>query len=219
MYLIPVKRNVENRAAEIFTRLKKQYPDSRCSLIFQQPHELLISTILSAQCTDKRVNQVTPGLFRKYPTPRAFADADIDELKNDIRSTGFYNNKAKAIKASLSDIVEKYDGNIPNSLDKLIKLNGVGRKTANVVLGDAFGTPGMVVDTHVKRISNLLGLTKNTDPVKIEQDLMRLFPSEQWTLLGHLMIDHGRAICIARRPKCGQCILNDICPSANIPER
>ena len=214
-----MKKDLRNRASEIFNRLKKHYPDSACSLVFQKPHELLVSTILSAQCTDKRVNQVTPGLFQKYPTPKAFAEADIDELINDIRSTGFYNNKAKAIKATMTDIVEKYNGNVPNRLDQLIQLRGVGRKTANVVLGDAFGIPGIVVDTHVKRISNLLGLTKNDDPVKIEQDLMQLFPPEQWTALGHLFIDHGRAVCIARRPKCGKCFLNDICPSADLYER
>ncbi|MFH1249717.1 MAG: endonuclease III [bacterium] len=206
-------------ANEIFNRLQIHYPNAKCSLVFQQPHELLVSTILSAQCTDKRVNQVTPGLFIKYPTLQSFAVADIDELKNDIRSTGFYNNKAKTIKESMQDIINKYDGTIPNTLEKLVGLKGVGRKTANVVLGDAFGIPGIVVDTHVKRISRLLGLTKNSAPVKIEQDLMQLFPSEHWTILGHLMIDHGRAICVARRPKCDKCFLNDICPSAKIPER
>ena len=210
---------LKNHAHIILQRLKEAYPESHCSLVHKSPHELLISTILSAQCTDKRVNQVTPGLFKKYPTPLAFAEADIDELKNDIRSTGFYNNKAKAIKESMWDIVDKYDGTIPNTLEELVSLKGVGRKTANVVLGDAFGIPGIVVDTHVKRISRLLGLTKNSDPVKIEQDLMQLFLPEQWTVLGHLMIDHGRAVCIARRPKCSQCFLNDICPSARIPER
>ncbi|MDO9549179.1 MAG: endonuclease III [Candidatus Marinimicrobia bacterium] len=214
-----VDKNLRQRAAEIFHRLQTHYPDSKCSLVFQKPYELLISTILSAQCTDKRVNQVTPGLFKKYQTPQAFADADIDELKNDIRSTGFYNNKAKAIKESMQDIVEKYNGNLPNTLEQLIKLKGVGRKTANVVLGDAFGIPGVVVDTHVRRLSNRMGLTKNTDPLKIEQDLMKIFPLEQWTMLGHLMIDHGRSICIARKPKCPECFLNEICPSADLSER
>ena len=214
-----MKKDLKSRASEIFNRLKKHNPDSACSLVFQKPHELLVSTILSAQCTDKRVNQVTPGLFQKYPTPKAFAEADIDELINDIRSTGFYNNKAKAIKATMTDIVEKYNGNVPNRLDQLIQLRGVGRKTANVVLGDAFGIPGIVVDTHVKRISNLLGLTKNDDPGAPDVPAWQLFPPEQWTALGHLMIDHGRTVCIARRPKCGQCVLNDICPSANILER
>ena len=218
-YLILVNTELKQLANEIFNRFQTHYPDAKCFLVFQQPHELLVSTILSAQCTDKRVNQVTPGLFIKYPTLQSFAVADINELKNDIRSTGFYNNKAKAIKESMQDIINKYDGKIPNTLEKLVGLKGVGRKTANVVLGDAFGVPGVVVDTHVKRISRLLGLTKNSGPVKIEQDLIRLFPPEQWTLLGHLMIDHGRAICVARRPKCDKCFLNDICPSAKIPER
>lgn len=197
----------------------KAYPNAQCSLKFVNPRELLISTILSAQCTDKRVNQVTPGLFKKYASAKAFASADIDELKNDIRSTGFYNHKAKSIQQSMRAIVEKHNGNVPDTLEDLLKLNGVGRKTANVVLGDAFGIPGVVVDTHVKRLSNRMGLTKNSDPEKIEQDMMNLFPPEQWTLLGHLMIDHGRSICIARKPRCNECFLNDICPSAEITQR
>lgn len=207
------------RAAQIFQRLQKHYPDSRCSLTFQKPHELLVSTILSAQCTDKRVNQVTAGLFRKYPTPLAFANADIEELKDDIRSTGFFNHKAQAIQAAMQDIITKYNGKIPDSMEKLLTLKGVGRKTANVVLGDAFGVPGIVVDTHVKRISRRLGWTIHSDPEKIERDLMQLFPPERWTLLGHLLIDHGRAVCIARRPRCRDCFLNDLCPSADGTER
>ncbi len=197
----------------------KAYPNAQCSLKFANPRELLVSTILSAQCTDKRVNQVTPGLFKKYASAKAFASADIDELKNDIRSTGFYNHKAKSIQQSMKTIVEKHNGNVPDTLEDLLKLNGVGRKTANVVLGDAFGIPGVVVDTHVKRLSNRMGLTKNSDPEKIEQGLIKIFPPEQWTLLGHLMIDHGRSICIARKPKCNECFLNDICPSAEITQR
>ena len=159
---------------------------------------------------------MTPGLFQKYPTARAFAEADIEELKNDIRSTGFFNNKAKAIKAAMQSVVEKFGGEVPRTMDELLQLEGVGRKTANVVLGNAFGVPGVVVDTHVKRLANLLGLTKNADPEKIERDLMRLFPPEQWILLGHLLIDHGRAICIARDPQCNKCCLSDICPPAEI---
>jgi endonuclease-3 len=157
---------------------------------------------------------VTPGLFQKYPTARAFAEADLEELKNDIRSTGFFNNKAKAIKAAMQSVVEKFGGEIPGTMDDLVQLEGVGRKTANVVLGDAFGVPGVVVDTHVRRLAYRLGLSENTDPDKIEQDLMQLFPPEQWTLLGHLLINHGRAICTARNPQCKKCCLNDICPSA-----
>ena len=211
--------SLKNLAKEIFPRLKNAYPAAKCSLQFQSPHELLVSTILSAQCTDKRVNQIAPGLFKKYPSAKAFASADIEELKNDILSTGFYNHKARAIQGSMKTIMEKYNGEVPESLEELVKLDGVGRKTANVVLGDAFGIPGVVVDTHVKRLSNRMGLTKNTDPLKIEQDLMKLLPPEQWTLLGHLMIEHGRAVCTARSPKCSECFLTDICPSAKTHER
>jgi len=200
----------------IFSRLSAAYPTAHCALSYTNPRELLIATILSAQCTDKRVNLVTPGLFQKYPTARAFAKADLEELKNDIRSTGFFNNKAKAIKAAMQSVVEKFGGEVPGTMDELLQLEGVGRKTANVVLGNAFGVPGVVVDTHVKRLTNLLGLTKNSDPEKIEQDLMRQFPKEQWTMLGHLLIEHGRQVCIARRPQCKKCCINDICPSAEI---
>jgi len=200
----------------IFSRLSAAYPSAHCALNYTNPRELLIATILSAQCTDKRVNLVTPGLFKKYPTAQAFADANLEELKNDIRSTGFFNNKAKAIKAAMQSVVEKFGGEVPGTMDELLQLEGVGRKTANVVLGNAFGIPGVVVDTHVKRLANLLGLTKNTDPEKIEQDLMQQFLKEQWTMLGHLLIEHGRQVCIARRPQCKKCCLNDICPSAEI---
>jgi len=162
---------------------------------------------------------VTPDLFNKYPTVKAFAEADIEELKEDIRSTGFYNHKAESIRNSMRTIIEKFGGEVPRNLSDLTSLDGVGRKTANVVLGDAFGIPGVVVDTHVKRLSNRMGLTKNTDPLKIEQDLMEFFPPKQWTLLGHLMIAHGRAVCVARKPKCNECFLNDICPSAEITQR
>jgi len=218
-YLIVVNKPSVTHTAQIFQRLHEHYPNAQCSLTFQRPHELLISTILSAQCTDKRVNQVTAVLFKKYPTPAAFANADIEELKADIRSTGFFNHKARAIQAAMQDIITKYNGRVPDSMDELLALKGVGRKTANVVLGDAFGIPGIVVDTHVKRISRRLGWTDHSDPEKIEQDLMRLFPSEQWTLLGHLLIDHGRTVCIARRPRCPDCFLNDLCPSADGTER
>ncbi len=203
----------------ILKRLAESYPSAKCSLHHRHPHELLIATILSAQCTDKRVNQVTPGLFKKYPTAKAFADADIEELKNDIRSTGFYNHKARAIQVSMKTIIENFNGKVPDKMEDLLQLEGVGRKTANVVLGDAFGIPGVVVDTHVKRVSRLLGLSKNSDPEKIEKDLMKLFPAEQWTLLGHLMIAHGRAVCVARKSKCNECFLNDLCPSAEQTQR
>lgn len=209
----------KNLAQEIFSRLKNAYPTAKCSLQFRKPHELLVSTILSAQCTDKRVNRVTPALFRKYSTVKAFAESDIEELKADIRSTGFYNHKAESIRNSMRTIIEKFGGEVPRNLRGLTSLDGVGRKTANVVLGDAFGIPGIVVDTHVRRLSNRMGLTNNSDPEKIEQDLMKLFPPEQWTLLGHLMIAHGRAVCVARKPKCNECFLNDICPSAETTQR
>jgi endonuclease-3 len=162
---------------------------------------------------------VTPDLFRKYTTVKAFAESDIEELKENIRPAGFYNHKAKSIKESMKTIIKIFNGKVPDKMEDLLQLEGVGRKTANVVLGDAFGIPGVVVDTHVKRLSSRMELTKNTDPEKIEQDLMKLLPPNQWTLLGHLMIDHGRAICIARKPKCPDCFLNDICPSAEIPAR
>jgi len=199
---------------EILARLIDNYPDAQCSLDFVKPHELLVSTILSAQCTDKQVNKVTPALFRKYPTPQAFAEADPEELREMIRSTGFFNNKAKSIRNAMRAVVTKFDGRVPHTLEELLQLEGVGRKTANVVLGDAFGTPGIVVDTHVKRIARRLGLTENNDPVRIEFDLMALIPEEHWTLFGHLIIDHGRAICQARKPRCQNCFLHDICPSA-----
>jgi len=217
-YQMTNKHRIENStiSTEIFSRLSTAYPTAQCALKHTNPRELLIATILSAQCTDKRVNLVTPGLFKKYPTAQAFADADLEELKNDIRSTGFFNNKAKAIKATMQSVVEKFGGEVPGTMDELLQLEGVGRKTANVVLGNAFGVPGVVVDTHVKRLTNLLGLTKNSDPEKIEQDLMRQFPKEQWTMLGHLLIEHGRQVCIARRPQCKKCCINDICPSAEI---
>jgi len=206
----------EKQAAGIYTRLKKAYPGARCSLNFAKPHELLVSTILSAQCTDKQVNKVTPALFQKYPSAQAFAEAPLEELKELIRPTGFFNHKAQSIQSAMRSVVEEFDGRVPDNMDDLLKLQGVGRKTANVVLGDAFGTPGVVVDTHVKRLAKRMGLTQNNDPVKIEFDLMQLFPKEQWTLLGHLMIDHGRAVCDARKPKCKECVMNDICPSAQL---
>lgn len=201
----------KEKAIRIINKLEAHYPNSKCSLNFSNPAQLLVSTILSAQCTDKQVNKVTPILFEKYPTVEALAYADMDEIREIIRPTGFFNNKAKAIKKSMTSLMEKFNGNVPGSLDELVKLEGVGRKTANVVLGDAFGVPGVVVDTHVKRISNRLGMTKNEDPKKIEQDLMKLLPPERWTLFGHMIIDHGRKICKARKPDCDNCFLQDEC--------
>jgi endonuclease III len=203
------------RAREIYDRLIGHYPDAHCALDFKSPFQLLIATILSAQCTDKRVNMVTPALFKRYRTPAALAAAKPEELEEMIKSTGFFRNKTKSLLGMSNAVAEKHGGQVPDSLDELVKLPGVGRKTANVVLGNAYDkNEGVVVDTHVGRLSKRLGLTRNTDPVKIEQDLMKLFPSDQWTMLSHLLIEHGRRICDARRPKCEQCFLSDICPSS-----
>ena len=196
---------------QIIEKLQENYPDSKCSLEFKNPVELLVATMLSAQCTDKQVNKVTPILFETFPSVRALADADLEKIKAIVRPTGFYNNKAKSIKKSMNSLQDKYDGEVPNNLDDLVKLDGVGRKTANVVMGDAFGVPGVVVDTHVKRITNRLGMTKNEEPNKIEKDLMEIIPSEKWTMFGHMIIDHGRAICKARKPECEKCFLQEEC--------
>ena len=204
-------------AREVFARLKSAYPDAHTELDHETPLQLLIATILSAQCTDKRVNMVTPLLFRTFPTAASLADASREELEEIIKSTGFFRNKTKSLIGLGKALVERHNGEVPDSMDALVKLPGVGRKTANVVLGNAFGkNVGVVVDTHVARLSHRLGLTKETDPVKIEQDLMQLFPSENWTLLAHLLIFHGRRVCIARTPKCEICVLNDICPSSSV---
>ena len=211
------KRPTAERAAEIYDRLAAHYPDAHCALDFKTPYQLLVATILSAQCTDKRVNMVTPALFKRYKTPAAMADADPAELEEMIKSTGFYRNKTKSLLGMSRALVEHHRGKVPDELLELVALPGVGRKTANVVLGNAFDrNEGVVVDTHVGRVSQRLGLTRETDPVKIEQDLMRLFPSERWTMLAHLLIEHGRRICVARRPKCEECFLNDICPSSRV---
>jgi endonuclease-3 len=202
-------------AAEVFARLERAYPDAHCALDHRNPFELLAATILSAQCTDVRVNLVTPELFRTYPTPAALAGARQKDVERIIQSTGFFRNKAKNLVAMAQALVARHGARVPRTMAELHALPGVGRKTANVVLGNAFGlSEGVVVDTHVARIAKLLGLTRHTDPVKIERDLMRLFPREQWTLLSHLLISHGRAVCIARRPRCGECVLSDLCPSS-----
>jgi len=207
-------------AAEIFDRLHERYPDARCALDHRSAFELLVATILSAQCTDARVNQVTPALFARYPNARALAAATPSELEALIRSTGFFRNKAKNLLGMAQRLVAAHDGEVPRSLEALVELPGVARKTANVVTGTAFGlTTGVVVDTHVTRLSQLLGLTQETDAVKIERDLMRQFPRERWVELSHLLILHGRAICVARRPKCDACPLADLCPSAFAYER
>lgn len=198
---------------KILRRLKKKYSDAECSLTYVDPLQLLVATILSAQCTDARVNMVTPGLFKKYPTAHDFAVAEIPELENDIRSTGFYRNKAKNIKAACQIIDEKYGGRVPDEMSKLIELPGVGRKTANCVLGNGFGIAvGVVVDTHVDRLSHRLGLSEANTPEKVERDLMRLFPPEEWIGISHRLILLGRESCPARKPKCETCVLGDICP-------
>jgi len=188
------------------------YPDARCALEHRSPWELLVATILSAQCTDKRVNLVTPGLFAKYPTPRDFASVRPEVLANDIRSTGFFNNKAKSIVGAAKRVVSEFSGQVPRTLEELLTIPGAARKTANVVLGTAYGiASGVVVDTHVQRITRRLDLTRNTDPVKIERDLMQVIPKEKWILFSHQTILHGRALCVARNPRCAQCLLNSLC--------
>ena len=191
------------------------YPDAECELTHHDPFQLLISTILSAQCTDKRVNMVTPALFKRFKTPRSFANAERSELEGLIRSTGFFRSKAKSIQEASRDIAEKHKGKLPETMEELTQLRGVGRKTANVVLGTAFGkNEGVVVDTHVKRISYRLGLTKQKDPVKVEKDLVEILPRKEWTLFSHRLIWHGRKLCKAARPQCPACDLAPLCPSA-----
>ena len=201
----------------ITERLREAYPDAKCSLDFRNPYELLVATILSAQCTDERVNMVTPALFRRYPTPRELAGARTEELEELIRSTGFFRNKTKSLLGMATAVTEEHSGEVPSDFDDMVKLPGVGRKTANVVLGNAFGTnAGIAVDTHVRRVSGRLGLTRETDPEKIEPDLMKLVPREDWTDISHLLIYHGRAICKAPKPRCEECMLSDICPSSRV---
>ena len=213
------KRGTELKvhALEILARLKREYPDAHCELDFETPLQLLIATILSAQCTDKRVNIVTPELFRRYPDAHSLAAASPADLEELIRSTGFFRNKTKSLLGMSSVVTERHNGNVPSTMDELVDLPGVGRKTANVVLGNAFRiNEGIVVDTHVGRLSVRLGLTNQTDPVKVEQALIPLFPRDDWALLSHLLIFHGRRVCIARSPKCASCVLSDVCPSARV---
>ena len=214
------KESIDQRKArigKIVAGLQKAYPDAHCELNHTNPLELLIATILSAQCTDKRVNMVTPQLFKKYPTAQDFANARLPELEEEIKSTGFYRNKAKSITKAARNIVEKHGGKVPNTMEELIALGGVGRKTANVVLGNAFNiNTGIVVDTHVARLSQRLGLTKETDPVKIELALMNLVPQDQWTLFSHWLIWHGRRRCFARSPDCPNCEIRSVCPRTGV---
>lgn len=203
------------RASEILKKLKKEYPLAKIALEFQTPFQLLISTILSAQCTDERVNLVTKTLFKKYKKPEDYLRVSNQELEKDIFSTGFYRQKAKNIKNCCKALIEKYKGKVPEDFEKLNSLPGVGRKTASVVAGNAFGIPAIAVDTHVIRLSNLLGFVNTCDPVKIESSLMEIFPREEWINLGHYLMNHGRKVCIARRPKCLQCVVGDLCPGFN----
>jgi len=217
MAKVPSKTTVvrQARLMAILPLLKRAYPNARCSLNHRTPLQLLVATILSAQCTDERVNKVTPTLFAKYPTAAALANVAQQELERDIQSTGFFRNKAKSIRAMAAALVTTHNGQVPQTMEELTELAGVGRKTANVVLGNAMGkNVGIVVDTHVTRLSQRLGLTQHADPVKIEQDLMAVVPQNEWTDWSHLLIFHGRAICQARKPKCDKCPLRPHCPSA-----
>jgi endonuclease-3 len=205
------------RVARIIAGLKKAYPDAHCELNYTSPLELLIATILSAQCTDKRVNLVTTELFKKYRSAADYASAPDAQLENEIKSTGFFRNKTKSIKAATEAILRRHDGNVPKSMEELVQLGGVGRKTANVVLGNAFNVNvGVVVDTHVARLSERLGLTREKDPAKIEQDLMELVPQKEWTLFSHLLIWHGRRRCVARSPDCPGCEIKLLCPRIGV---
>jgi len=202
-------------AADVLSQLKALYPDARCALNYRNAFELLCATILSAQCTDARVNMVTPTLFARYPTPFELAEADSDEVQKIIQSTGFFRNKTRSLIGMAQALVANHGGEVPRTMEELRKLPGVGRKTANVVLGNAYNlNEGVTVDTHVGRLSRLLGLSPETDPEKIEEQLMRLFPQEDWALLSHLLIFHGRQVCIARRPRCADCVLARMCPSS-----
>ena len=202
----------QERVAEILRRLDRMYPGATCALVHRSPWELLVATILSAQCTDRRVNEVTPGLFAKYPTPRDFAAVRPEVLAVDIRSTGFFNNKAKSIVGAAKRVVADFGGEVPKSMEEMLTIPGAARKTANVVLGTAYGiASGIVVDTHVQRLAARLDLSKHTEPVKIEQDLMKIIPRDKWILFSHQLILHGRALCVARNPKCAECALNEIC--------
>jgi endonuclease III len=205
------------RTRQIIARLHREFPDAACALNHTNPLELLVATILSAQCTDVRVNKVTPALFAKYRSAADYAAADPEVFQREIQSTGFFRNKTKSILGMAQALVEQYDGRVPDTMDELVALPGVGRKTANVVLGNAFDkNEGVVVDTHVQRISRLLGLTRETTAEKIEWDLMALVPRKDWTIFSHLLILHGRKTCIARRPKCESCRINDLCPSSRV---
>ncbi|MBC7855230.1 MAG: endonuclease III [Pirellulaceae bacterium] len=221
--LVPAKpgsKATREQAAAVAIGLANEYGDAECALVHRNAFELLIATILSAQCTDVRVNMVTPALFKKWPTPEAIARAEVAELERAIQSTGFFRNKARNILGCCGKLVQEHGGEVPQTLAELVELPGIGRKTANVVLGTAFGIPsGVVVDTHVTRLCYRLGLTKQTNAVKIEQDLIQLLPPDEWINFSHRLIHHGRRICNARKPRCGECILLAICPRVGVEEK
>jgi endonuclease III len=204
------------RAGEIVRRLRQKYPGVGSALDYEDPLQCMVATILSAQCTDARVNLVTPALFQKYPTVQDYLNVPQQELENDIRSTGFFRNKAKSIQASCRAIVETYSGSVPRTMDELLTMEGIGRKTANCILCNAYGQPGIMVDTHVKRLAFRMGLTHQKNPDKIEFDLKAMLPESDWTDASHLLIHHGRNVCMARKPKCSDCILGDICPRMEV---
>ncbi len=204
------------RAVEINRRLTREYPEAACALVHQGAYQLLVATILSAQCTDKRVNQVTPAFFAAYPTPAELATAELEAVIEIIRSTGFFNHKAWHLMGMALAVVRDHGGEIPGTMEQLVQLPGVGRKTANVILGNVFGVPGLAVDTHMLRLANLLGLAAGKDAVKVERALCRLLPPEEWALFSHRIIEHGRQVCIARRPRCEECLLAELCPAARV---
>lgn len=211
------KKARRQRAAHVYEHLAGEYPDAKCALDYRSPFELAVATILSAQCTDVRVNMVTPGLFRRFPDARSLAGAEQEEVEELIRSTGFFRNKARSLVGMATAVVEDHGGEMPRTMKELAALPGVGRKTANVILGNAFGIDeGVVVDTHVKRLSGRLGFSPETNPDKIERDLMDLFPADSWTMLAHLLIYHGRQVCPARRPRCNECAVSRLCPSSAV---
>ena len=211
-----VPQALSDKANNIFVILRKLYPEAKIALNFSSPEELLVATILSAQCTDKKVNEVTASLFRKYCSPRDYAQAALGELEKDIKQTGFFRQKAKSVKATMTAIVKLHHGQVPRSMEELVSLPGVGRKTANVVLGNAFGIPGLPVDTHVTRVSVRLGLTKNKTAEKIEMDLNAIVPQKHWTMFSHLLIFHGRNICRAKKPLCANCPLLTLCDNREV---
>jgi len=212
------KQQAAERVKAIFPILKKTYPNAKCALDHINPLELLVATILSAQCTDVRVNIVTKTLFKKYKTAADWANAPLEQIEQDVKTTGFYRNKAFNIKNACQKLIDNFSGKVPSTMDELLTLNGVGRKTANVLLGNAFDTPGVVCDTHVIRLSRRLALSENSDPVKLEFDLMEIVPKKNWTLFSHLIVFHGRNICQARKPKCDVCPIAKYCPAIDNPK-